>query len=198
MKKLILLFTLIATSANAYSTKQFNLQDVEKYMSSLDNFSADFEQIVPGEDFSKGKLYVVKPGRFLWQYIMPEHVKIVSDGGLVYFVDEATDQVTQVPNTGLLFSLLSKKDVKLNSKNLKLVNLKQDNDRITLDLEATVEDTKVPVTLIVEKQSDTQLNLIKIISKNQLDQMIVVSLYNQNTNANIDKNIFKVDTGNEF
>lgn len=199
MKKLILLASLfMATSANAVSHKQFNLKDVEQYMSSLKDFSASFEQIVPGEDFSKGTLYVQKPGKFLWQYVMPSKVKIVSNGGFVYFVDEENGQTTQIPNTGLLFGLLSKKDVKLNTKTLQLSNLTQDINRITVDLTATVEDQKVPVSLIIEKKSDTELNLVKIISRNQLDQMVVVSLFNQNNNAKINKDIFKVDIEDEF
>tara|TARA_Y100001960_G_scaffold333190_1_gene436989 strand:+ start:3663 stop:4259 length:597 start_codon:yes stop_codon:yes gene_type:complete len=198
MKKLILLFTLIASTANAASDKDFTLQDVETYMSSLKNFTAKFEQVVPGEDFSKGTLYIQKPGKFLWSYTMPNPVKIVSNGGLVYFVDEQAGQTTQVPNSGLLFSLLSKEDIKLNTKNLKLVNLKQNNNRVTLDLVAKVEGEEVPVTLIVKKVSDDKLNLSKIISRNQLDQMVVVSLFEQNENAKIDKDIFEVEGVDEF
>lgn len=199
MKKILLVLAILfTTSAHAVSNKDFSLQDIENYMSSLRSFSADFEQIVPGEDFSKGKLYINKPGKFLWSYIMPNKVKIVSDGGLVYFVDEEAGQTTQVPNSGLLFSLLSKQDVKLNTKKLQLANLTQDNKRINVDLIAKVEDQEVPVTLILKKESDTKLNLLKIISRNQLDQMVVVSLYNQNNQAVIDKNIFKIEIDDEF
>lgn len=199
MKKIFLLLAILfTTSAHAVSNKTFTLQDVEQYMSSLKSFSANFEQIVPGEDFSKGKLYIKKPGKFLWAYTMPNKVKIVSDGGLVYFVDEQAGQTTQVPNSGLLFSLLSKKDVKLNSKKLKLNKLTQDNKRINIDLLAEVEGQEVPITLILKKEVNDKLNLLKIISRNQLDQMVVVSLYNQNNQAVINKDIFKIEIDNEF
>jgi outer membrane lipoprotein-sorting protein len=200
IKNLFLIFTslFVSFSANAISDKTFTLKDVEQYMSSLKSFSAQFEQIVPGEDFSKGKLYVKKPGKFLWEYSLPDKVKIVSNGGLVYFVDEDAGQTTQVPNSGLLFSILSKENVKLNTKTLKLVSLEQDNKRIDIALNANIEDQDVPISLIIKKVSDTKLELLKIISRNQLDQMVVISLFNQNNNAIINDNIFKVEIENEF
>ena len=200
MKNLVLsLFAImLSVNAQAISDKQFTLKEVEDYMSSLKSFSADFEQIVPGEEFSKGKLYIKKPGKFLWKYKVPTPVKIVSNGGLVYFVDEETDQVTQVPNTGILFSILSKEDVSFNTKYLKLQNLTQTNRRVNLDLVATVDDNEVPVTLIFRKTGGSNLSLMKIISQNQLDQMVVVSLFGHDSNATINNDIFKVDIEDEF
>lgn len=200
MKKILLVTFSIFTAlqASAISDKEFTLQDVESYMGGLKSFSASFDQVVPGEDFAKGKLYIKKPGKFLWQYRMPNPVKIVSNGGLVYFVDEETDQTTQVPNTGILFSLLSKENVSFNSKHLSLVNLKQTNKRINVNLLAKVDGNEVPVTLILKKVSDDKLNLMKIVSQNQLEQSIVVSLYNQNEEAVIDNDIFKIEIEDEF
>lgn len=200
MKKILLVTFSIFTAlqASAISDKEFTLQDVESYMGGLKSFSASFDQVVPGEDFAKGKLYIKKPGKFLWQYRMPNPVKIVSNGGLVYFVDEETDQTTQVPNTGILFSLLSKENVSFNSKHLSLVNLKQTNKRINVNLLAKVDGNEVPVTLILKKVSDDKLNLMKIVSQNQLEQSIVVSLYNQNEETVIDNDIFKIEIEDEF
>ncbi len=200
MKKLLLLaFSIfVSLQANAISDKEFTLQEVEVYMGSLTSFSASFDQVVPGEEYSKGELYIKKPGKFLWQYKVPNKVKIVSNGGLVYFVDQETDQTTQVPNTGILFSLLSKENVSFNTKHLELKSLTQTNKRLNVDLIAKVDDNEVPVTLIFKKLKTDKLSLMKIISRNQLDQMIVVSLYNQDENAEIDKDIFKVEIEDEF
>jgi chaperone LolA len=197
MKKLVISVLSVCSfisQAHAYSDKEFTLQEVEQYMSNLKSFSASFDQVVPGEDFAKGKLYIKRPGKFLWEYKLPDPVKIVSDGGLVYFVDETTKQVTQVPNAGILFSLLSLEEVKFNSKTLKVVNLLQNKRRINLDLIAKIDkESDVPVSVIFEKTDDDKIRLMKIISKNQLDQTIVVSLYNQNNQAQIDNDIFKVE-----
>jgi len=200
MKKLLLIAFSVMASAQAYaiSDKEFTLQEVENYMGSLTSFSASFDQVVPGEEFSRGELYIKKPGKFLWQYKVPNKVKIVSNGGLVYFVDQETDQTTQVPNTGILFSLLSKKNVSFNTKHLKLQSLTQTNKRVKVDLIAKVDDNEVPVAIIFKKLKTDKLSLMKIMSRNQLDQMIVVSLYNQDENAEIDKDIFKVEIEDEF
>lgn len=199
MKKIILLIALVFSfNANAISDKNFTLKEIEKYMGSLTSFTADFEQIVPGEEYSRGKLYVKKPGRFLWNYQLPTPVKLVSNGGMVYFVDEESYQVTQVPNTGILFSLLSKEVVNFNNEFLRTVSLKQNNKRINLDLIATVDNNKVPVTLIFQKLKGDKLELMKIISQNQLEQMVMISLFNHDEKAIIDKDIFKVELHDEF
>lgn len=195
MKK-VLIITLLF-SFNSFA-KDFTLQEIERYMSNLKNLQVSFDQIVPGQDFSKGELFVRKPGKFLWQYNMPSKAKIVSNGGLIYFIDQETGQTTQIPNNDILFTLLSKENVKLNNKNLKLKKLNQDLNTINVDLLANVENNEVPVRLMFKKLIKKQtIELRKIISKNQLDQSVVVSLYNHDISGNFSNDIFKIEVEDE-
>lgn len=192
MKKLLIILSLFI-STNAFA-KDYSLQDVESYLSNLKNLQVSFDQIVPGEDFSKGELYIRKPGKFLWQYTSPNKAKIVSNGGFVYFIDDETGQATQIPNTGILFTLLSQADVDFNSKTISLDSLSQNKTRVIVNLVAKVDDMQVPLRLIFKKLiKEEKIELIKIISKNQLDQAVIVSLYNHDTSGKFSSSIFKIE-----
>lgn len=193
IKRIFFTFFLLIFSIANVNAKEFTIKEIEAYLSSLDNFYAKFDQIVPGESYSKGEVYIKKPGRFLWQYLAPNRAKIVSNGGLVYFVDQESGQTTQIPAVGFLFTILSKKDVKLNSKNVTINSVDQKTNRITIRLTAKVDDEEVPVALIFEKKNGKELALQKVISKNQLNQTMIISLYDYKKDIKINRKIFKID-----
>lgn len=53
---------------------------------------------------SKGTVYLVRPGRFRWEYTSPEAHKIISDGKNVWAYDVELDQVTVKPMSNALAS----------------------------------------------------------------------------------------------
>jgi len=193
IKKVLLVLSLFVMGSFNANAKDYSLKDIEDYLSSLKSFSAKFDQIVPGEEFSKGELFIKKPGKFLWQYKTPENVKIVSNGGFVYFIDKKQGQTTQLPPSGIMFSMLSKKQFSFSRKGLTVKSFKQTKNRVSLIIVAKVEDAEIPLGMVFEKLKDGKLELVRITSLNQLSQTIVINLYEHNHNAQINKNIFKVD-----
>ena len=187
------IFVLLLLTSTSSWAKDYTLPEVEDYLSSLKSFSAKFDQFVPGEDFSRGEVFIKKPGKFLWQYTIPERVKIVSNGGFVYFVDEKEGQTTQLPSSGIFFSILSKKDFTFSQKGIIVDKFYQNEDRIDITIIADIEDTKVPLGMTFKKLKNDKLSLIKIASLNQLDQTVIISLYEHNETAEINNKIFKVD-----
>lgn len=192
-KILALALSLLITAGSAHAKKDFTIEEIEQYLSSFHSFYAKFDQVVLNESFSKGEVYIQKPGKFLWQYIAPDRVRIISNGGLVYFEDQQNGQTTQVPSAGFLFSLLSRENISFATSKVIINEFNQTNNRISIHLTATVGNKKVPVSLIFEKKPNDSLALMKIISINQLDQTMIISLYEQNHKANINPKIFKVD-----
>ncbi|MCP4356050.1 MAG: outer membrane lipoprotein carrier protein LolA [Proteobacteria bacterium] len=173
--------------------KDYTLYDVEDYLSSLKSFSAKFDQFVPGESFSRGEVFIKKPGKFLWQYTTPERVKIVSNGGFVYFIDEKEGQTTQLPTSGVFFSILSKKNFTFSKKGITVDKFFQNEDRVDITIITDIEGTKIPLGMTFKKLKNNKLSLIKIASLNQLDQSVIISLYEHNETAKINNKIFKVD-----
>ena len=71
--------------------------DVEKYMSGLASWSADFQQTIDDGHgkiarTAAGKLYLQKPGKFRWDYSQPSEQLILADGKQIWFYDKDLQQ----------------------------------------------------------------------------------------------------------
>jgi len=67
--------------------------EVEKYLSGLSAWSADFEQTIADSHgtvmrSAAGKFYLQRPGRFRWDYTEPSEQLVLSDGKQVWFYDK--------------------------------------------------------------------------------------------------------------
>jgi outer membrane lipoprotein carrier protein len=71
--------------------------EVEKYLSGLATWSADFTQTIDdghGQVLrsAAGKLYLQKPGKFRWDYSEPSEQLILADGKQIWFYDKDLQQ----------------------------------------------------------------------------------------------------------
>ncbi|MBI1363927.1 MAG: hypothetical protein GC134_08065 [Proteobacteria bacterium] len=198
MKKLIpacLLALTIALPARAYEPDATALADisaVEKYLNRLDSFKAGFEQFVPGAPFSEGMFYLKRPGKFLWQYTKPTSHKLITSGGLIYYEDGETGQVTQVPRGGLS-DLLGKKQIHLMSGDIKVIDHQRDEDTIgiTVELdESTADDDFDSSNRVQFIFSQKPFQLKQLVTSNQLGQDVVVSFHDIQENPKLGDKIF--------
>lgn len=71
---------------------------VDRYFAALTTWSADFEQSVAGgkdgdERKASGHLYLQKPGKFRWDYRLPNEQLVLADGHKLWFYDKDLAQV---------------------------------------------------------------------------------------------------------
>jgi outer membrane lipoprotein carrier protein len=71
--------------------------DVEKYLSGVQTWSADFAQTIDDGHSNvmrsaSGKLYLQKPGKFRWDYVQPSEQVILADGKQIWFYDKDLQQ----------------------------------------------------------------------------------------------------------
>jgi len=71
--------------------------DVEKYMSGLASWSADFQQTIDDGHgnvlrSAAGRLYLQRPGKFRWDYTLPSEQLILADGKEIWFYDKDLSQ----------------------------------------------------------------------------------------------------------
>lgn len=68
-------------------------QDVDKYLSGLASWSADFTQTIDDGHgkvlrSAAGKLYLQRPGKFRWDYTAPSDQLVLADGKQIWFYDK--------------------------------------------------------------------------------------------------------------
>lgn len=76
--------------------------EVEKYLSGLATWSADFKQTIDDGHgnvvrSAAGKLYLQKPGKFRWDYSEPSEQLILADGKQIWFYDKDLQQANVRP-----------------------------------------------------------------------------------------------------
>jgi outer membrane lipoprotein carrier protein len=87
--------TLLLTGANRAIASP--AADVDKYLSGLATWSADFTQTIDDGHgkitrSAAGKLYLQKPGKFRWDYAQPSEQLILADGKQIWFYDKDLQQ----------------------------------------------------------------------------------------------------------
>jgi outer membrane lipoprotein carrier protein len=85
---LLLPAVLFAASASASPATE-----VEKYLSGLASWSADFEQTIDDGHgnvlrSAAGRLYLQRPGKFRWDYSQPSEQLVLADGKQIWFYDK--------------------------------------------------------------------------------------------------------------
>ncbi|UCC55273.1 MAG: outer membrane lipoprotein chaperone LolA [Gammaproteobacteria bacterium] len=75
------------------------LDTVRGFFASIDSLQADFHQEVSDSSgrqlqVSDGKVWILRPGRFRWDYLSPYRQQIVADGERLWSYDEDLAQVT--------------------------------------------------------------------------------------------------------
>ena len=67
--------------------------DVEKYLTGLASWTADFQQTIDDGHgnvlrSAAGKLYLQRPGKFRWDYSQPSEQLVLADGKQIWFYDK--------------------------------------------------------------------------------------------------------------
>jgi outer membrane lipoprotein carrier protein len=109
---LLLAFTGAATAATATAPAA----EVDKYLSGLASWTADFEQTIDDGHghvlrSAAGRLYLQRPGKFRWDYSQPSEQLVLADGKQIWFYDKDLAQANvrdmDVSLAGTPASLLS-------------------------------------------------------------------------------------------
>ena len=98
LKKLLKLFCITSLLIANISLAQSGIDDLKRFLSDIDAYSADFEQVVLDEnlrqiDEAGGTLSIIRPGRFRWDYYPPTEQQIIGDGEKVWIYDIELKQV---------------------------------------------------------------------------------------------------------
>jgi outer membrane lipoprotein carrier protein len=149
--------------------------DVEKYLSGVTSWSADFTQTI-ADDKGKiarsaaGKLYLQKPGKFRWDYSEPSEQLILADGKKIWLYDKDLQQAN-----------VRDMDVSLASTPAVLLSG-------GASVESQFKVTALPKSdglewfQLIPKRADTDFNLVRIgFAKGELASMFLADKLNQIT-----------------
>jgi len=179
----------------AFASAGSGTQALQRFFTDVKTLKADFIQTVQSEDFRKsetssGKLMMLRPGHFRWDYEKPYLQKIIADGQKLWIFDIDLDQVivkslkNAVGNTP---AVLLSGSAEL-SDQFKIKDVKNDDAAKNLDW---VE--------LLPKDEEAGFQSLRLGFANDLQLMILRDAFGQETriqfsrlerNPNIDPNAF--------
>lgn len=165
----------LATLLGAATVSASPATDVEKYLSGLASWSADFEQTIDDGHghvlrSAAGRLYLQRPGKFRWDYSQPSEQLVLADGKQIWFYDKDLAQANvRDMDTGLASTPAS---------------LLSGNGSVSAQFNVTAMPTSAGLQWfqLVPKHADTDFQLVRIgFDKGELRSMFLADKLNQIT-----------------
>ncbi|MBL8882003.1 MAG: outer-membrane lipoprotein carrier protein LolA [Hyphomicrobium sp.] len=162
---------------------------VSKYFSDLKSLKGAFVQTGADNKRMKGKFFVLRPGRFRFDYSPPSKQIIVSDGEYLAIQDLDLNNEDRVALDQTPFRLLLRKDVDL-LRDAKIVEVQQADDLIVLGIQDKSPDSPGRIKLFLSTKPSLELKEWVTTDAQGLDTRIEISQLS--TDDELDKNLFKI------
>ena len=188
IKKLFIGFALSLLISPAFAGE--GLEKLRKFTNELRSMKADFTQTLFDEkmrqvEVAKGKVMLLKPGKFRWDYTAPYEQHIIADGEKLWLYDPDLEQVTVKKMSEALgvapIALLTSEE-KLEDQ-FKIIELGNIDGREFVQLEAKVKDTDYGLMLLALGDKG-RLEVMEL--KDKLGQVTRIEFHNTKFNEKID------------
>jgi outer membrane lipoprotein-sorting protein len=111
----IIIVFFISISAHGLNNQQQTLvNNIQKYLNSIDTLTAKFLQVDVNGDSSTGDLYLLRPGKLRWEYHHPIPILVVVNGSLLTYYDQELKQVSHGSANNNLAGFLARKEITFN------------------------------------------------------------------------------------
>ncbi len=162
---------------------------VSKYFSDLKSLKGAFVQTGADNKRMRGKFFVLRPGRFRFDYSPPSKQIIVSDGEYLAIQDLDLNNEDRVALDQTPFRLLLRKDVDL-LRDAKIVEVQQADDLIVLGIQDKSPDSPGRIKLFLSTKPSLELKEWVTTDAQGLDTRIEISQLS--AGDDLDKNLFKI------
>ena len=171
---LVLTFILISSFSYSSDKNRDLIKDIQTYFLNLKTLEADFIQIGPSGNISKGKLYLDLPGKIRIDYKQPSNLLITSQGFWLYIQDRKLKQTNNVPIKQTPLNYLLKKNIDFNNNLLEL-KIKKEAGLIILSIK---ELNKSNQSKLILQFSEKPINLKKWVIEDEFNNQTNVLLQN--------------------
>lgn len=164
---------------------------VSDYFSGIDTLQGNFVQTGADNKRMRGKFYVMRPGRFRFDYARPSRQVVVSDGRYLAIQDHDLNNEDRVSLDDTPFRLLLRKDVDL-VRDAKIMEVQESSDMLVVGLIDKNPDTPGQIKLFLSTKP--ALELKEWVTKNAqgLDTRVQVS--DLTKSGEIDAALFKIQS----
>lgn len=165
------------------------IKTVNAYFNALTSLKGNFVQTTSDKKRAKGKFFMLRPGKFRFEYSLPSKQLIISDGEYLAIQDLDLNNEDRVALDQTPFRLLLRKDVDL-LRDAKIVEVQQADDLIVLGIQDKSPDSPGRIKLFLSTKPSLELKEWVTTDAQGLDTRIEISQLS--TDDELDKNLFKI------
>lgn len=174
----------------ALSPQQTDLvHKVSDYFSGINTLQGNFVQTSADNKRMKGKFYVMRPGRFRFDYARPSRQIVVSDGHYLAIQDLDLNNEDRVSLDDTPFRLLLRKDVDL-VRDARIMEVQESDDLLVVGLVDKNPDTPGQIKLFLSTKPALELKEWVTKDAQGLDTRVQVS--DLTKSGELDANLFKI------
>jgi len=167
-----------------------DLSNIENYLNNITNLSANFTQETEGKKV-EGKFYLSRnketSGKMRVEYAGDPKIVIVVNGAILSYYDVELDEISHLSTNTTPASFLTRPNISFAAKDIEITNIEKKPDQISVSLVKKNRKEAGEFTLVFDLNP---LRFAKMKVKNDLDQVISVTLSNADFNSTIPNKVF--------
>jgi outer membrane lipoprotein-sorting protein len=176
-KKLALSAWCLALSLSpCYATE--DLTQIESYLNNIKNITADFTQQSESGTVA-GKFYLARnsetAGKMRVEYLAEPKIVIVVNGAVLSYFDVELDEISHLSTNTTPASFLTRPNISFAAKDIEVTKVEKEPNQISISLVKKNRKDAGEFTLIFDLNP---LRFIKMKVKNDLEQIVTVTLSN--------------------
>jgi outer membrane lipoprotein-sorting protein len=164
-----------------------DLKRIETYLDSLRTLKAQFLQVAPNGQITRGTAWLDRPGRMRFEYDAPSPLLLVAGHGLVVFHDKSLNQTSNIPISQTPLGILLADHVTFGG-DVSVTGIQRLPGQIQVSIIRTSSPGDGTLTLIF---ADNPLTLRQWTVIDAQRQETRVTLYNVETGGNFDQKLFQ-------
>lgn len=138
------------------ASSQAIVKIVTNYFNGINSITGSFIQTTADQKRMKGKFFLLRPGKFRFDYALPSKQVIISDGQYIAIQDHDLNNEDRVELDQTPFRLLLRKEVDL-ARDAHISDIRDNGDSISLALQDKNPDTPGRIKLTLLKNPELQL-----------------------------------------
>ena len=180
-------FFLICITPVSIANEKSIIKSIEDYLNSFQTVTASFKQITMEDNKVKtGMLYVSKPGKLRFEYLIPKKITIVLNKNQIMYHEHELDETSYTKENNYFFKLLANKQINLQNDVNKVIS---DKNNISLHITKHVDNVNADIIIMF---STNPITLREVIFENEGQETYHLSFYDIQYNKNLSSRLFSV------
>jgi outer membrane lipoprotein-sorting protein len=162
-----------AKSEKLVEQNKEELKLIENYLNNIKNLSAKFIQESGETGLVEGKFFLSRPGKMRIEYLAQPKVLIIVNGSVLSYHDVELDETSRLSTNTTPASFLTRSTISFEAKDVEITNVKKSAEQIKISVMKKNRKEAGEFSLVF---SSNPLKFLKMEVKNDLDQIITVTL----------------------